>query len=418
MKSRPLTVAKIAHPAPTRRTALAWLTGATGFINGLAPMAADAAPATWQRILDHARGQTVYFHAWGGAATVNRYIQWAGEQVRQRFGVTVVHVKIQDAADVVRQVRNQRGEAKPHGSIDLVWINGANFLTMKREGLLFGPFAEQLPSYAYVDTQGQPTTRLDFAEPVDGMEAPWGMAQLTFMADANRVAQPPQDLAAWLAFATAHPGRTSYPRPPDFHGMTFLKQLLLDLTPESDRPPFYKELTVDALARLTRPLWTTLDGLQPQLWRQGKQFPNSAAAQRQMMSDGELLLAMSFNPNEVPNEIAAQRLAKSTISFQFKGGTIGNTHFLAIPITAQAKAAAQVLSNFLLSPEAQGRKADIAIWGDPTVLDLRRLSAADQAFFKSKPHLGQLQARAPALPEPHGSWVQPIQEEWARRYGA
>jgi len=34
----------------------------------------------------------VYFHAWGGAATVNSYIQWAGEQVRQRFGVSVVHV--------------------------------------------------------------------------------------------------------------------------------------------------------------------------------------------------------------------------------------------------------------------------------------------------------------------------------------
>jgi len=354
----------------------------------------------------------------GGAATVNSSIQWAGEQVRQRFGVTVVHVKIQDAADVVKQVRNQKRSNPRRGGVDLVWINGANFLTMKREGLLFGPFAEELPSYAYVDTQGQPTTRLDFSEPVDGMEAPWGMAQLTFMADAKRVSQPPQNLAAWLAFAAAHPGRTSYPRPPDFHGTTFLKQLLLDLTPESDRHAFYKEVTVDALTRLTRPLWNTLDGLHPHLWHQGRQFPSSAAAQRQMMSDGELLLAMTFNPNEVPNEIAAQRLSKSTISFQFKGGTIGNTHFLAIPITAQVKAAAQVLTNFLLSPEAQGRKADIDVWGDPTVLDVRRLSAADQAFFKSKPHPGQLQARAPALPEPHGSWVNPIQEEWSRRYGA
>jgi hypothetical protein len=67
-----------------------------------------------------------------------------------------------------------------------VWINGENFLTMKKEGLLFGPFAEQLPIYRWVGTVGKPTTRTNFSEPVDGLEAPWGMAQLTFFADRNR----------------------------------------------------------------------------------------------------------------------------------------------------------------------------------------------------------------------------------------
>jgi putative thiamine transport system substrate-binding protein len=299
----------------------------------------------------------------------------------------------------------------------MVWINGENFLTMKREGLLFGPFAEQLPSFAYVDTQGKPTTRLDFAEPVEGMEAPWGMAQLTFMADAKRVPQPPRDLAAWLAFAAQHPGRTSYPRPPDFHGTTFLKQLLLDLTPKSEHGVFYKAVTADGFARMSAPLWRTLDALHPQLWRKGQQFPSSAAAQRQMMADGELLLALTFNPNEAANEIVAQRLAPSTVSFQFSGGTIGNTHFLAIPINARAKAGAQVLANFLLSPQAQARKADVSIWGDPTVLDIRRLPAAEQIFFQTKPQAGAVMESAPTLPEPHGSWVHPLEQEWTRRYG-
>jgi putative thiamine transport system substrate-binding protein len=43
---------------------------------------------------------------------------------------------------------------------------------MKREGLLFGPFAESLPNFALVDTVGKPTTLVDFSEPVEGMEAP------------------------------------------------------------------------------------------------------------------------------------------------------------------------------------------------------------------------------------------------------
>jgi len=360
----------------------------------------------------------VYFNAWGGSPTINAYIQWAADQVLQQFGVKVVHVKVVDTVDVVKRVRGEVAAGKTEGSVDLVWINGENFLTMKREGLLFGPFAQALPGFANVDVKGKPTTLQDFAEPVNGMEAPWGMAQLTFMADVQRVPQPPRDLAAWLAFAAAHPGRTSYPRPPDFHGMTFLKQMLLDLTAPNDRLALYQAYTPEAFGRLTAPLWKTLDSLHPQLWRAGKQFPASAAVLRQMMSDGELLLALTFNPNEAANEIAANRLAPTTVSFQFKGGTIGNTHFVAIPTNAQAQAGAQVFANFLLSPAAQARKADIAVWGDPTVLDLARLSAAERALFGAKPHPGQLTQTAPTLAEPHGTWVRPLEQEWVRRFAA
>ncbi|MFM6992509.1 MAG: ABC transporter substrate-binding protein [Rhodoferax sp.] len=222
---------------------------------------------------------------------------------------------------------------------------------------------------------------------------------------------------AWLTFAAAHPGRTSYPRPPDFHGMTFLKQMLLDLTPPFERRALYQAFTPDAFARLTAPLWKTLDTLHPHLWRAGKQFPQNAAALRQMMSDGELLLALTFNPNEAANEIAAKRLAPSTVSFQFSGGTIGNTHFVAIPVNARAPAGAQVFANFLLSPAAQARKADIAVWGDPTVLDINRLSVAERGLFGARPQPGQLPHAVPVLPEPHGSWVRPLEQDWTRRYG-
>ena len=80
--------------------------------------------------------------------------------------------------------------AASDGSVDLVWINGQNFAAMKREGLLFGPFAENLPHFQLIDTVGKPTTRGDFSVPTEGMESPWGMAQLTFVADASDVADP------------------------------------------------------------------------------------------------------------------------------------------------------------------------------------------------------------------------------------
>jgi len=142
----------------------------------------------WPAIERAARGQTVYFNAWAGSERINAYLQWTGSEVGNRFGVKFEHVKIGDTAEAVKRVRAEKQAARvAQGSIDMVWINGENFLAMKRDGLLFGPFSESLPSYANVDTSGKPTTRVDFSVPVEGMEAPWGMAQLTFFGDGKNV---------------------------------------------------------------------------------------------------------------------------------------------------------------------------------------------------------------------------------------
>jgi putative thiamine transport system substrate-binding protein len=376
-----------------------------------------AQASAWIDIEKKARGQTVVFNAWGGSEQINAYLMWAAAELDKQFGIKLVHVKVTDTADVVKRVRNEKTAGRTtDGSVDMVRINGENFLAMKKDGLLFGPFAEALPSFKFVDTEGKPTTRIDFSEPVAGMEAPWGMAQLTFFADRAKVPNAPRSTNALLAFARANPGRVTYPKPPNFHGTTFLKQTLLDLT--ADKAALYKAYEAAAFAKVTAPLWAHLDALHPHLWRTGKQFAANSAAVRQMMVDGELLLALTFNPNEASNEIAANRLPKSVYSYQFDTGTVGNTHFLAIPFNTKNQEASQVAANFLLSPVAQARKADIAVWGDPTVLALGKMSATDAARFSSVAVPGQVDRSAPVLPEPHGSWVDPIEKEWLRRYGA
>ena len=147
----------------------------------------------------------------------------------------------------------------------------------------------------------------------------------------------------------------SYPRPPNFHGTTFLKQLLLDSS--EYRNAFYKPVAMESFAKATAPLWASLDQLHPHLWRSGKQFPQNAEAMRQMLADGELHLALTFNPNDAANEIAEKRLSDSVTSYQFDSGTIGNTHFVAIPVNASAPEGAQVFANFFAqcrSPGPQG----------------------------------------------------------------
>ncbi len=375
--------------------------------------------SNWGEIEKKARGQTVVFNAWGGSERINAYLAWAGEQVMKDFGIKLEHVKLTDTVEAVKRVRTEKAAGRnADGSIDLVWINGENFLAMKREAMLFGPWAESLPSFRFVDVEGKPTTRIDFAEPVQGLEAPWGMAQLTFFADRAKTPNPPRSTVALLDFAKANPGRVTYPKPPQFLGTTFLKQTLMDLTPAADRAAFYKPFDATAFTKIAEPLWKHLDALHPHLWRNGKQFPANPAAVRQMMTDGELQLAFTFNPNEAANEIAAGRLPASVASYQFDSGTIGNTHFLAIPFNSKAKEGAQLVANFLLSPAAQARKGDIKIWGDPTVLAPAKMNAQDAALFNAAKAPGQVERFAPVIPEPHGSWVDPMEKEWLKRYGA
>jgi putative thiamine transport system substrate-binding protein len=371
--------------------------------------------ADWAAVETEAKGQTVYFNAWAGSDTINAYIAWAGEQVKARYGVTVEHVKITDTAEVVKRVRDEVAAGKQDGSVDLVWINGENFRAMKSEKLLFGPWSETAPNYAFVDVDGKPTTKQDFSESVDGLEAPWGMAQLTFFADGAKVPNPPRSMAELRAFAEANPGRVTYPAPPDFYGTTFLKQALYESV--INPAVFSKPADGNVFASYQAVWESTLNEMHKHFWREGKQFPKSQADVTNMVADGELLIGITFNPNEPANLVAAGRMPATTVAWQHTKGTIGNTHFVAIPANAKAKAAAQVFANFLMSPEAQAKKNDLKTWGDPTVLAVSKLSAEDAKLFEASAAPGSVSLPGPALLEPHASWVAVLEAAWLNRYG-
>jgi putative thiamine transport system substrate-binding protein len=374
---------------------------------------ATLAHADWSQIQNEAKGQTVYFNAWGGSEATNAYISWAAKEAKTRYGIDVRHVKITDAAEVVKRLQTEVAAGRTSkGSVDLMWVNGENFRNLKNGGLLFGPWAQSLPNWGLVDLNKPVQT--DFSVPTEGYESPWGTAQLTFIADRVKTPKPPRSAQELLSFAKANPGRVSYPKPPDFHGTTFVKQLLLELTP--NKAALQQAVTPAAFASVTQALWVYLDQLHPALWRNGKSFPASAAEMHRMLGDGELKMSLTFNPNEAANLIVTKQLPSSAYSFGFTGGTIGNVHFVAIPGNANAKAGAQVFANFLLSSEAQTRKADISVWGDGTVLDVNKLPAAAQAQIR-KTTPGALTESVPTLPEPHASWVEALEAEWLTRYG-
>ncbi|SEM05969.1 ABC transporter substrate-binding protein [Halomonas caseinilytica] len=404
----------------SRRFVLA-LALATASIAPIPSLAADAQSlleAPWSAIERKARGQTVYWSAWGGDPAINRYIGWVAERLDERYGLDVVHVKVDDIATTISRIVAERAAGNDDaGNVDLLWINGENFAAMKERDLLFGPFARRLPNFSLTAPDDNPEVLTDFTLPTEGYESPWGKAQLTFYYDAERLETPPRNMSELLSWAREHPGRFTYPLVPDFLGTTFLKQVLLS---QVEAPSVLAEPAsrhdVDAVMA---PLWDYLDALHPHLWRQGRHFPSGGPELKRLMGDGELSLAFTFNPAEPAAAVTDHQLPPSTRSYVLEGGTLGNVHFVAIPFNARHKAGAMVLANFLLSPEAQARKLDIDVWGDPSVLDMRRLEAAEREAFEGDRHPASPppDALQRVLPEPHPSWVEALEAQWQVRYG-
>ena len=389
----------------------------------LLPFMASAADK-FETLVDQARGQSVYFNAWGGSPAINAYIAWAAEQLKDRYDITLIHVKLTDTADAVSRILAEKTAGKTFGgSVDLVWVNGENFASLKRQNLLQNEaWAFSLPSFAYTDSAALPALISDFATPTDGLESPWGRAQLVFGYDTIHVVAPPRSAAAlsdWVR-QDDNQGRFTFPGPPDFTGTSFLKQIALEVLPDSKIFAAPAPADMDTADAMLAPLWAWLADVSPYLWRGGRHYPANYTDMVRLLGDGEVSIAMAFNPAEFSNGIANGVLPDTVRSYIHEGGTLANVHFVAIPFNANDPAA-KVVANFLLSPEAQLRKANPDIWGDPTVLSMAKLPPADAAAFVALPRgiatLSDAQLSA-SLAEPHPSWVKVIEQGWAKRYSA
>ena len=379
---------------------------------------ARAQDLKWPDVVARARGQTVNFNAWAGDEKTNAFIAWVGDEVARRYGIKVSHVKLKDTAEAVTRVVAEKAAGRDAGgTVDLIWINGPNFLAMKEQRLLFGPFTQALPNYARVDTTNIRSNVVDFTIPVDGMASPWRRAQIVFVYDGKRVKAPPRSVPELLAWAKANPGRLTHPSVRNFLGSTFMKQALYELAP--DPAVLQKPATDENFAAVTAPLWAWYDALRPHLWRRGAQFPENGPAQRQLLNDGEIDMMISFNPSEAAVATAAGLLPDTVRTFVFAKGTIGNTSFVAIPYNATNREGAMVVADFLLEPATQAHAQDFRQMGNFTVLDMAKLTPAERRRFDELP-------RSPALPtnaelgttllEPHPSWMTRIASEWEKRY--
>lgn len=377
--------------------------------------ASPAAEPSWEDVLRQARGQTVNWFMWGGSPAVNAYVNgYVAVRVKERYGIDLRQGPVKDIAEVVGKLVIEKQAGKHTGGhVDLMWINGENFRTCKKNGLLFGPFADRLPNQRLVDW-GRPSVHNDFGEPVEGLESPWGSAQVVMIYDQARISDPPRSVGALLEWIRRHPGRFAYPAPPDFTGSVFVRHVFYHLSEDIGRwKGGFNRSELEATAART---YQVLRDLAPHLWRRGSTYPESPVRMNTLFADGEIDFAFSYHQAEASRHILDGLFPETVRTYVFDEGTIANTHFVAIPFNAADSAGAMVVANFLLSPEAQLKKADPDVWGDFPAIDPGRLPPEWQARFRDLPRgpatLSDAELQSHQLPEPPSEILIHLEKGW------
>jgi putative spermidine/putrescine transport system substrate-binding protein len=350
----------------------------------------------WDRVEATARGQTVRWWMYGGDARINAYVREHVIPAAAAEGVTLRQVPIDDTADAVQRVLAERDAGREAGgAVDLIWINGENFALGKEAGLWLRDWAGRLPNAALLD-RDDPSIANDFGTPVEGQESPWSRAALVFAYDPRRVEAPPRTVVELLAYARANPGRVTYPAPPDFTGSAFVRLVV-------------QELGEDEALR-------ELGEIGPSLYQAGRSLPKSEAELNRLFGDGQVDIAMSYDPGFVLSGVRSGTFPARARPFALER-TLANTSYVTIPANAANREGAVVVANLLLSPELQTLKADPDVLGTPTVLDPRRLSPADRAALTpddAGPYLLGPGALGEPLAELAAAEVTRIEERWRR----
>lgn len=370
----------------------------------------------WSAIEEQAAGDTVNVYMWGGSESINRYFdEWVAPLLQQDYDIELNRVPVSDTQEILTQLLDEKAAGKNQGSMDVLWINGENFKNAKENELLWQSFADVLPNVqAYVDQQA-PQIASDFGIPVDGLQAPWGTAQFVMTYDETTVTEVPTTMQALAEWVQQNPGKFTYPAPPEFTGSAFVRQAMHELVGSE---AFFTEedLTREEVDEWLQPLWTYLNDIEPYLWRNGDTYPESLARLDQLFTAGEVSMTMAYDPIKASAEIQNGRFPDSTKTYVLDGGTLSNTHYLAIPFNTTYPEAALVTINALLSPEAQAAKLDPAYWGDLPAIDLTTLDEAQLELFTSIDlgaaalPLEELEVnRIPEIPAKYVEW---IEEGW------
>lgn len=357
------------------------------------------------------RGKTVTIAMWGGDHTINTFIDNViSPRLKKKYDITLKRIPVSDIRTIINKLHTEKKQKKTKGSIDIIWINGENFKLTRKYNLLYGPFSQKLPNIKYVNDDAK---KKDFGLSINNMETPWGQAHFVMVYNSAKTITPPMSLKELEIWVKKNPGQFTYPAPPDFTGSAFIRTLLYSTLPKGTTI-FSKKEYQRVIAKSN--FWKRLRALRPYMWKKGKTYPPSLASLNNLYQKKIISLTMSYNPASTATNIKKKRFAPSSKTYIFNHGTFTNYHYLAIPFNAYEKNGALSAINHLISVETQILKQSIDLWGDTTVLNLKKipnnLRKKITTMAKNKSLLSIEYLRKNEIPEMSSSLIELIEEDW------
>ena len=374
----------------------------------------------WEDALANGEGQEVTILMWGGNEAVNRYMDgYVSENLKEMYDITLKRVPM-NAPEFMNKLLNEKKSGLNVGTADLLWINAENFRTAKNAGILWGPFTNILSNVkSYYDLEASDLL-YDTGIPIEGHEAIWGRAQLVLTYDSNYIKEPPKNFKDLLDWVKNNPGKFTYPKlPDDFVGAAFIRTAYYELTGESEI--FQQEMTKEEFKEISEPVIEYFREMNIYLWRAGRAFPATQAQQDELFKNGEVYMTMGFEIGKTAGLVQTGVYPESVKTFVFDSGTIGNSHYLAIPYNSPNKAAALLTIDFLQSPDAQIEKLKAEVWGDMPAFDTNRLlqqhkqRLMDVTAGPAAIPIEEITAKR--LPEMQSQYIEWIKELWLEEIG-
>jgi len=368
---------------------------------------------TWDDILAEADGQEVVWWMWGGNSTYNEWVNgWFADKLKEHYNITMVQVPVAGPTEYINQVMGEKAAGQDTGGgVDMMWINGENFRTMKEADLLYGPWSQTVPSGKYYDWDDL-SVAYDFGYAVEGYEIPWGTAPSAAMYDSERLPDPPRTVEAFVQWIKDNPGRFTYGAPPGFHGSMTVRYLCHyamggneDFLGDFDQALFDERFPE---------CWDFLNEIEPFLWRGGETYPQDGDVGT-LFNNGEVDITIGYGQNTIRQGVEDGLTPETARPLVFEGGMTKNNHYQAIAYNAANLAAALVTTNYLAGLESQFYLMEA--WDRMVPWKMENLPKEYQdRIAEMEADLGVYTlgaaAMPPGIPELQGPWLIAIEEGW------
>jgi len=319
---------------------------------------------SWNDVVSESSGHTVNFWSYGDAANYNAWIDgWLAKELLDQYDITLVRHPINATVDAVNQVIAQsKSSPTTGGNVDLIWINGANFATLKQGGYAYGPWSTKVPNSANFDFNSI-AIAYDFGLPINGYEMPYNEAQCIFIYNNNTViSSSVENIDRIKTWIKSNPGRFTYAAPAydtssgaigsDYTGSVFIRHIFYSIA--SPYTQFLGSTSVDQSLYLkyAPTFYKYLRSIEPYLYNATHSVSGDAFANGiypidnddvdTLFGQGRVWLTLSYDVGHATNKIQNGKWPSTTSALVLTSGTIANTNYVVIPKNSANKLAAMV----------------------------------------------------------------------------